>query len=302
MELQQLIYFQMVARLENVSEASKQLHVSQPAVSMSIKKLEAELGIPLFDRNKNNLKLNRFGKTFLMRIDSAIDQIQCAKEEIEGMYSTEQNRLIVMSGPHEMEPPIIDELFRRVPNVVIENRNVDSRMAISLLIDETVDLCVINSELSDPQISSINLLNQRFGVVLNEKHQLADRKKISVKELAKERFSLYRDGSGPRRVLDKIFFDVGFSPIIIFEASSTQPMFEPVKLGRCITLSTEFVFDKYASAGIVWIPLDEDKYCVNRNIAYKKGKSQNRAVREYVRIILEKYNISLNSIEDANIV
>jgi len=302
MELQQLIYFQMVARLENVSEASKSLHVSQPAISMSIKKLEDELGIPLFDRGKNNLKLNRFGKAFLMRIDSAIDQITMARDEVSEMYSQEQNKLVVMSGAHEMEPPIIDELFRRVPNVVIENRNVDSKTAIQMLIDENIDLCVINSELVDPQINFIKLLRQQFGVVLYTGHPMANRKKISIKELHKEPFALYREGTGPRMVLDRIFDDVGYSPHIIFETSTTRPMIEPVKSGRCITLSTEFVFHKYETEGLVWVPLAEEKYCALRNIAYKKGKPQNRAVREYVRIILEKYDIPLKSVDDPNII
>ena len=302
MELQQLIYFQAVARLENISEAAEQLHVSQPAISISIKRLEEELGIPLFDRYKKSLKLNRYGKAYLMRIDAAIDQFEIAKKEIEEMYQSQQNRIVVMSGSHEIRPEIIDKLYKVIPNAIIENRNSDSKTAIKQLIDETVDLCILNRELHDPGVATIPLLRQQFGVVLSDKHWLAESDEIDLKDLENEKFAAYSEGRGAREVINKLFEQGGFVPKIIFESSSTQPMFEPIKAGLCIALMTFAPYEKYFTGGTKWIPLKNKDCYALRSIMYKKGKTQNRAIREYVRIILESYGVPLSTINDPNII
>lgn len=65
MDLNSLLYFVTVAKFENMSRASEQLHLSQPALSKSIALLEDNLGVELFDRNGRSIKLNRYGKFFL---------------------------------------------------------------------------------------------------------------------------------------------------------------------------------------------------------------------------------------------
>ena len=72
MEWQQLKYFQCIAKTEHIGEASKLLYVTQPAISMAIKKLEAELGVSLFDRDKKNIRLNKYGRAYLKHVEAAM--------------------------------------------------------------------------------------------------------------------------------------------------------------------------------------------------------------------------------------
>ena len=65
MDLLELRYFQAVARHQHVSRAAAELRVAQPALSRAIARLEAELGVPLFDRRGRRVRLNRFGAMFL---------------------------------------------------------------------------------------------------------------------------------------------------------------------------------------------------------------------------------------------
>lgn len=67
MELLQLQYFLVVARLEHVTEAARTLHVTQSSLSKTIQRLEEDLGVPLFDRIGRKLRLNEFGSQFLRR-------------------------------------------------------------------------------------------------------------------------------------------------------------------------------------------------------------------------------------------
>lgn len=72
MELNQLKYFSVVAELENMSMAAHKLHVSQPSLSMTIGRLEDDLGIPLFDRIGGKIRLNQIGKDLLQNTNQIL--------------------------------------------------------------------------------------------------------------------------------------------------------------------------------------------------------------------------------------
>jgi DNA-binding transcriptional LysR family regulator len=81
MDLLQFRYFQTVARHQHVSRAAEELHVAQPVLSRAIARLEAELGVPLFDRRGRRVKLNRFGAAFLVRVTRALGELHQGGQE-----------------------------------------------------------------------------------------------------------------------------------------------------------------------------------------------------------------------------
>jgi DNA-binding transcriptional LysR family regulator len=81
-DLLQLRYFQAVARHQHVSRAAAELRVAQPALSRAIARLEAELGVPLFDRRGRRVRLNRFGVMFLARAGRALDELDQGQREV----------------------------------------------------------------------------------------------------------------------------------------------------------------------------------------------------------------------------
>ena len=82
MELTQLKYFLEAAKTENLSQAARNLHVSQPSLSKAIQKLEEELGAPLFRRDGRRLRLNQDGKAFLEKTAPAVAQLQTAQQQL----------------------------------------------------------------------------------------------------------------------------------------------------------------------------------------------------------------------------
>ena len=81
-DLLQLRHFQVVARHQHVSRAAAELRVAQPALSRSIARLEAELGVALFDRHGRRVRLNRFGALFLARVQNALGELDQARQEL----------------------------------------------------------------------------------------------------------------------------------------------------------------------------------------------------------------------------
>ena len=83
MELLQLKYFKMAAEIGKISEAAQALFISAPALSTSISRLEKELGMPLFDRTNNRIRLNRQGQILLRYVNQIFEDVDCAKRELE---------------------------------------------------------------------------------------------------------------------------------------------------------------------------------------------------------------------------
>src|SRR3954451_21402647 len=100
MELLQLRYFQTVAYMEHISNAAKKLNISQPSLSLMIKRLEDEMGTPLFDRIGRNIQLNESGKLFLKHVNTIFSEIENAKMEIQNRYNeTHKKIMISISNP-----------------------------------------------------------------------------------------------------------------------------------------------------------------------------------------------------------
>jgi DNA-binding transcriptional LysR family regulator len=95
LEFLQLKYFQEVAKYEHFTRASENLHIAQSTLSISISRLEEELGVQLFDRIGKHIKLNRYGKVFLDRVDKVFLQLEVGKKELQDMA---ENKDQVFSG------------------------------------------------------------------------------------------------------------------------------------------------------------------------------------------------------------
>ena len=110
MELRQLEYFQMASRLKNITRAAERLRVSQPNITVAIKKLEAELGIQLFDRSQKQLSLTTEGAVFLNRIELALRNIQDAVLEVND-YKQLQKGTIKIGIPSMIGAYLFPKIF-----------------------------------------------------------------------------------------------------------------------------------------------------------------------------------------------
>ncbi|GHO57601.1 hypothetical protein KSB_60760 [Ktedonobacter robiniae] len=101
MDLLQLRYFRVVARREHMTKAAEELCIAQPSLSKTIRRLEKEIGVPLFDRQERSLQLNQFGKAFLEHIEAMFSELEEGQRKVQDMAGLEQGvvSLIAASLP-----------------------------------------------------------------------------------------------------------------------------------------------------------------------------------------------------------
>ena len=288
MELQQLIYFRCVAKTEHMGEAAEILHISQPALSMSIKSLEGELGVPLFDRVRKNIVLNRYGMAFLGYVERALSEIDQGKKELLTMKGLEGNRVVVMCPPSFMSQDFMELLFSREPNIFIENKPMNYVSAPKNIVNGTIDLCAVAPLIEGPKIASIALSQQQMGIVMHERHPLASRKTLFFKDLSNELLSAYPSDTTPRANLENNCRKAGFLPRIIYEAASINDILNPVRAGHCIAFVAEPSIKHYNTNHLVYVPMDPAENAVTTfGISYRSDVPMRPVVRTLLDLIIE---------------
>ena len=195
MDILQLQYFQTIARLENITRASEILYVAQPNLSTSIKRLEEDLGVSLFDRRRGKIRLTPTGKLFLGYVDDILSQLDsgiAAARESE-RRADEQVRVASV---------IVDLLGNLLTDFLPEHRNVSFRQfncrnaeVVNKIKNGEADLGFIFGTPPMQGLEYIQIDCCERVLQLAEDHPLASRKIVSLRELDGQRFirNLSRD-------------------------------------------------------------------------------------------------------------
>ncbi|QFF98867.1 LysR family transcriptional regulator [Psychrobacillus glaciei] len=227
MEWQRLEYFQTVAKVQHMTRAAEMLSISQPALSRSIAGLEEEIGVPLFDRQGRSIVLNRYGEMFLHRVNRIMRELDEGLEEILQLTNPEQGE-VSLGFLHTLGtssvPNIIRAFHRDSPNIRFQLKQNHTHTQLKQLKSGELDLCLLASLDNEAQIEWTELWRDELYVIVPISHPLANRKSISLKEIANESFVSMKKGYALRKTTDEIFEKVGILPNISFEGDEVATL------------------------------------------------------------------------------
>jgi len=201
MELYSLQVFRAVVTERSFSRAAEKLLRTQPAVSLSLQRLEAELGEKLIDRSARDLVLTDAGRTvleFARRFENLRQELDNALAELRDKGA---GRLMI--GANESSTlyllPHIERYRRLYPKVKVQVRRSQSSKIPNELLDGNLELGVVSYDPGDDRIESKVIYTDALAFVVSPKHRFARRKTVSITELGMETFiahnvvSPYRD-------------------------------------------------------------------------------------------------------------
>jgi DNA-binding transcriptional LysR family regulator len=242
MELRHLRYFLSVAEHLNYSEASRRLHVAQPAISQTILDLEKELGVSLLLRTRRTVELTAAGKAFLEEALEIVRRSESAKGAAQRAARGEIGALSIGYLPctGQILPDLIRTYRGRFPNVTIELHEMSHEQQLEAFDDKRINLGFLRSiprELeSDFNVELV--YNDRLEIAMPSKHPLAKNKAVHLKDLAKERFVEFHRRGAPG-VFDEVIAvcrRAGFSPNIISEYDGMSSVMVSVESGLGVSV------------------------------------------------------------------
>lgn len=193
MELHQLRYFAAVAQTGSFTRAAQRCHVSQPALSQQIQKLEMEFRQPLFHRLGRRVQLTEAGRRLLDDVLPVLRRLEEAAQALRAGDTAASVRLAVGAiptvGPYVF-PEVLPPWAKEFPNAELTIREDVTSALIAALIDGELDVALLALPVDDPRLEALPLVTEPLWAALPPDHRLARRPQVSLDDLARERFIL----------------------------------------------------------------------------------------------------------------
>ncbi len=224
MELSQLRYFKALAENGHLTRTAAQLYISAPSLSLSISKLEQELGTLLFDRVKGRLFLNDRGRLLLNAISSGLPAIDSATATIKALGASHMNRITLGTANTTLFNDLIASFMRENPDVYISLRSHPfSQFTKDSLLLQYDFILARTASLNNEHMRSEELFADELMVVLPEEHPLAARGSVQLVELAGERFlfpTRPANAEGPYDHYFSVCREAGFDPHVVADCNA----------------------------------------------------------------------------------
>ncbi len=183
MNIQNLRYFAIVAKLENVSKAAELMHTSQSSISKNIFTLEEELGVRLFDRHGKKLILNDAGKRFLQSCDRILQETETVTKDLRHMSSGDDELIRICAVGTDPHLFTCLAMFR-IPYPEVEYA-IDSIPESDELPDINIyDLIIYPDELKYRKFKGVDFYTEKYYFAVRVDHPLAERVSIPVKMMS----------------------------------------------------------------------------------------------------------------------
>ena len=231
--LRQLQVFEKVASHLNYSRAAEALYLSQPAVSMQIKQLEANLDIPLFEQMGKKIFLTEAGREVLHYSRTVLQQLTEMESVLADMKGLGQGTLVlsVVNTANYFTPQLLADFCRQYPaiNVTLHVANRDA--VLQRLADNSTDLAIMGQPPDGLDLTAEIFMENPLVVISAPNHPLAALEKVQLAELAHETFLSREKGSGTRSAMERIFAQHNIQPRIGMEVEANEAIKQAVQAG-----------------------------------------------------------------------
>jgi len=252
MELRNLRYFVTLAEVLHFGRAARRLSITQPPLSQAMRKLEAELGVRLFERTRRHVALTPAGAVFLGEARATLSRAAQAVEAAQLAAQGATGRLTVgylAATAYTLLPLLLRDYARAYPGVKLELLELTLPRQVEALHREDIDVGLLRPPIPDAELEIETILSEPFVLALPEAHPLAALRRVPMARLAGEPFVMYPRTPG------FVFHDIvigwcarmGFKPRVVQEANQTHTVVGLVSAG----IGVAFV---PASAGIFRLP------------------------------------------------
>ena len=258
MELLQLHYFLMLAKHQHVTRTAELLHISQPALSLTIKKLESELGVPLFERKGRNIVLSHYGEAFKQYVEDAFFSLENGKQMLARIKNTDSGTLnLGLLSPYVWSELLM--LFNDLhPHMNINRRSIEDHRFWDSILNGDIDFYLggLNQldELDTSRLDYTTLYEDNMVLLVHKDHPFANRKKIDLRECREESFINLAAETNLQQFINQMFRQAGFSPKVVMTCDYTLRD-QMAADGHGVSITTQLAAQKSGIRDVAHIPI-----------------------------------------------
>ena len=284
MDLLKLKYFHTVALLGNMTRAAEALHISQPSLSIMIRKLEEEIGVPLFDRVGRGIVLNSYGAVLLEHTNRMISELEKATYEIDVMKRGQERAINICGNVESLTSGLLNRFFQKTSDYRVRQRVCSCQTAEALLLKKDYQFAITMPALQHEQLRTWTIYSGGIlACYMSVEHPLACRKSVSMDQIKHENFvSAFREEIST--INARSFFETtyGFTPHIIYEGN--KPMVQALlRENKGILVSLRFENALIEDPKIVMRPIDDEMFPCTVGLSWLKSNNRHAQCQYFIQ-------------------
>lgn len=255
MELQDLKMFQMIAAEKSISKAATKLHLAQPSLSAFLKKLESEVGQPLFSRSHSGVQLTRAGRMFLSAAIETMQIFDDLQNNLNDLASLQKKRIIFGAPAFRgtlILPEIIQKFHQTFPGIEVMPLEKPSKSLELDVAKGRAEIALVLGPVILPNIRSQFIIQEEVYLVCHRDNPIAKfaktredgEKYLNINDTLDQQFILLENGRSLREVADDLFMRANISPAV-YTVNSVTMSIALVRKNIGITLCSRMYFYQY---------------------------------------------------------
>ncbi|WP_295583366.1 LysR family transcriptional regulator [uncultured Lamprocystis sp.] len=289
--LRQLRVFEAVARHLSYTKASQELHLSQPAVSMQVRQLEDDVGIPLFEKLGKKTELTEAGRelfNYSRSINRSLLELEEVMQALKGV-SRGGLHLAVASTVNYFAPRLLAVFHQRYPGIAPRLDVTNREALIRLLENNSIDLALMGFPPTEVEVESEAFMPNPLVVIAPPTHPLVGQPDIALTRLAQETFVMRETGSGTRLAMERFFKEQGMPIRHGMQMTRNEAVKQAVRSGLGLSVVSLHTIELELETGRLKI-LDVAGFPLLRqwHLVYRRAKRLSPAARAFRDFVVQE--------------
>ncbi|NKJ49203.1 LysR family transcriptional regulator [Burkholderia sp. SG-MS1] len=283
--------FIAVAHAASFTRAATRLNVSQPALTVQIRRLEQTVGVRLLDRNSRNVTLTPAGRELMPVLQKSLQDMEHVLSDARALGEGTSGTVRVACLPTfaaSVLPELIQDLKQKVPRARFYIRDVVAARVNALVRSEEVDIGLTGGDLCDTAFEVLHAGVDRLVVVCPKEHPLARGRRVKLAELARVPLVLTAQGTSVRAVVDTAFENRGYAPDIACEPTYMMTAVAMVRGGLGVTILPATAREVLAEPGLVARPIGDQAFERPIALIKKRGRTLPAVTEKFIAAMKKK--------------
>jgi len=294
--LKQIRAFVAIAKTSSFAQASELVHLSQPALSISIKNLEQDIGGQLFARTTRSLVLTPEGKTFYPVAKRLLADWETAFSDLNNLFALNRGTLTMAAMPSfasTLLPAHIKQFHQLHPAINIKVHDVIAEDSVAMIRSGEAELAISFDPGQSEDLNFEPLFTDRFIVALPPQHALVTQPEIRWHDIASEPFILLQRPSSIRQLIEEAILEHDIVLRVEFEANQLATIGQMVATGLGVSAMPSLCQTQLHSLGAVCRPIADPIVSRRVGIITKRRSPLSIAAQGFKQLISEAYPASI---------
>ncbi len=284
----QLEIFEAIARLSSFTRASEELFLTQPTVSMQMKKLTEQIGVPLVEQVGKKIHLTPDGQQLALAARQIFDILNHYTMSVADRQGLKQGqlRLMAITTASYFAPRLLGEFSKLYPGIDVSLRVTNKEQVLASIADNLDDLYFVGQPPDDIDVVATPIMDNPIIVLAAPDHPLANKKKIPLGQIAREPWLMREKGSGTRNAIERLFSGHGLNIHPHLELGSNEAIKQAILAGLGISALSRHALtlnqpDQFAVLDVESFPILRHWYAV-----YPAGRQLSVVARAFLDYLL----------------